>query len=357
MQRSVKVSLALATATKLRRLDALRREIRGCTQRYVEHLWDQSGRLDAVTLNQVDGGSLSYRHRSNCLKVALETVSSTRKTAKATGVKPSCPQVSGAVRLSSLVAKIEQGKGSFDYVLKVSGLISGEPIVLPFKSHRHLNYWLDKPRANLLQGCTLGGDWAALWIEVPEQPPKPGLPLGVDIGINKLLVDSNGARYGTGVKVVCARVRRCKPKSRGRLRASRARKDYINREVKRLPWDSIGSLGVERLTNLKLGKKPGRGKNFRKAIAPWTYRQAIARIEMLAQENRVRLVAVDPRNTSRTCPICKTVAKESRMGEHFRCVNCGFSADADHVGAVNVLVRAHPNSGPYMVARCFAATS
>jgi transposase len=45
------------------------------------------------------------------------------------------------------------------------------------------------------------------------------------------------------------------------------------------------------------------------------------------------------------------------VSEHFRCVNCGFSADAGHVGAVNVLVRAHPNSGQSMVARCFAATS
>jgi transposase len=127
--------------------------------------------------------------------------------------------------------------------------------------------------------------------------------------------------------------------------------------VKRLPWATLGSLGVENLKNLKLGKKPGRGKTFRKAIAPWTYRQAIARIEMLAQENRVRLVAVDPRNTSRTCPFCKTVAKESRRAERFCCVSCGFSADADHVGAVNVLVRAHPNSGQSMVARCFAKKS
>jgi hypothetical protein len=357
MQRSIKVSLALVTATKLRRLDALRREVRSCTQHYVDYLWAQPGRLDAATLNQVSGGSLSYRHRSNCLKIALEIVSSTRKAARATGVEASCPQVSGAARLSSLVAKIERGKGSFDYVLKVSGLISGKPIVLPFKGHRHLNYWLDKPGAELLQGCTLGDGWAALWIEVFDQPPKAGVDLGVDIGINKLLVDSNGTKYGTGVKAVCARVRRCKPKSKGRLRASRARRDYINREVKKLPWNSVGSLGVERLTNLKLGKKLGRGKSFRKAIAPWTYRQAITRIEMLAQENRVRLVAIDPRNTSRTCPICKTVAKESRVGEHFHCVSCGFAADADHVGAVNVLVRAHPNSGPSMVARCFAVTS
>lgn len=357
MQRAIKISLGLATAAKQRRIAALRREVLACTQRYIDLLWAKPGRLDAETLNQVPGGSLSYRHRSNCLKVALETISATRKATRATGVAASKPKIRGAIRLSSLVAKVESGKGTFDYVLKVSGLISGEPIVIPFKGHKRLNHWLSQPGAVLLQGCTLGNAWAALWIKIPDQLPKTGPPLGIDIGINKLIVDSDGNRYGTEVKAVCARVHRCKPGSKGRLRASRARKDYINREVKRLPWDIFGSLGIERLKNLKLGKKPGRGKNFRKAIAPWTYRQAITRIEMLAQENRVRLVAVDPRNTSRTCPICKTVAKESRMGEHFCCVSCGFSADADHIGAVNVLVRAHPNSHQSMVGECFVATS
>lgn len=357
MKRAIKISLGLATAAKQHRIAALRREVLACAQRYIHLLWTGVGRLDASTLRRVPGGSLSYRHRSNCLKIALEIVASTRKAAKATGVSASCPVIHGAIRLGSLVAKIEPGEGSFDYVLNISGLVSGEPIVIPFRGHRRLNYWLSKQGAELLQGCTLGDGWAALWVDVPDQETKIGTALGVDIGVNKLLVDSNGHRYGTEIKDVCARVRRRKPRSRGRLRASRARKDYINRAVKQLPWGTLGTLGVERLKNLKLGKKPGRGKTFRKAIAPWTYRQAIARIEMLAQENRVRLVDVDPRNTSRTCPICKTVAKESRVGEHFCCVSCGFAADADHVGAVNVLVRAHPNSHQSMVGECFAVTS
>ena len=128
-------------------------------------------------------------------------------------------------------------------------------------------------------------------------------------------------------------------------RRSRARRNYINREVKKLPWDSIEVLGVENLKHLKTGKKPGRGKNFRKAIAPWTYRQALARIECLAQENRVRLVAVDPRNTSRMCPRCGSVASENRRGEDFRCVRCHYSADADFVGALNVLVKTRGELG------------
>lgn len=356
MQRAVKVSLNLATSAKLRRLDALRREVRSCTQAYVDSLWASPGKLDAATLNIVPDGSLSYRHRSNCLKVALETIVATKKAAKATGRKASRPVVRGAARLSSLVASVEKCRNSFDYVLKISGLVKGERVVIPLKSHARLNHWLAKPGAKLLGGCTLGDGWAALWIRLPDDDPKEGRTLAVDTGINKLLVDSDGKQYGLDTKAVCARVRRCKPKSKGRLCASRARENYFNKTVKELPWAELGTIGVEDLTGMKTGKKSNRSKKFRKAIAPWTYRQAIARIAMLAQENRVRLVTVDPRNTSRTCPRCGSVAKENRMGEKFLCVRCNYSADADFVGAQNILARAG-HSRQSMVAECLAAES
>ncbi|WP_234536752.1 RNA-guided endonuclease InsQ/TnpB family protein [Streptomyces shenzhenensis] len=52
-------------------------------------------------------------------------------------------------------------------------------------------------------------------------------------------------------------------------------------------------------------------------------------------------VPVDARNTSRTCPQCGHVAKENRVTqERFQCTACGFAANADHVGATNVLNRA-----------------
>lgn len=352
MFRAIKVSLSLATAAKKGRLEALRREILSCTQSYINSCWGKKGKLNATTLNSVPGGSLSYRHRSNCLKNALETIVFAKKSARALGVKASRPSVSGALKLSSLVAQVERGKGSYDYVLKVSGLSKGNPIIVPFKSHERLEYWLSKPGAKLLQGCTLGDGWAALWVKLPDEPPKPGTTLAVDLGVNKLLADSAGNKYGLETKTVCARVRGCMPGSKGRLRANRARKNYINKTVKELPWRTLGTLGIENLKNMKRGKRPNRGKSFRKAMAPWTYRQAITRIEQLAQEHRVRLVAVDPRNTSRTCPSCGSVARENRVGEKFSCVRCHYSADADFVGARNILARTTGNSGRSMVAQC-----
>ncbi|MFJ5560430.1 RNA-guided endonuclease InsQ/TnpB family protein [Streptomyces sp. NPDC093250] len=54
-----------------------------------------------------------------------------------------------------------------------------------------------------------------------------------------------------------------------------------------------------------------------------------------------RVIPVDARNTSRTCPDCGHVAKENRVTQaKFECTACGFLANADHVGALNVLSRA-----------------
>ncbi len=54
------------------------------------------------------------------------------------------------------------------------------------------------------------------------------------------------------------------------------------------------------------------------------------------------LVVVPPHNTSRTCPECGHVAAENRCSQaRFACVECDFEANADHVGAINVLRAGH----------------
>ena len=56
-----------------------------------------------------------------------------------------------------------------------------------------------------------------------------------------------------------------------------------------------------------------------------------------------KLIPVDPRNTSRTCPRkdCGHVAEENRpTQEKFQCVRCGYTDHADRVGALNIAIRA-----------------
>ncbi|GGN94016.1 hypothetical protein GCM10011579_093110 [Streptomyces albiflavescens] len=53
------------------------------------------------------------------------------------------------------------------------------------------------------------------------------------------------------------------------------------------------------------------------------------------------VIAVDARSTSRTCLECGHLSAKNRVTQaQFRCTACGFTANADHVGATNVLDRA-----------------
>ena len=50
-------------------------------------------------------------------------------------------------------------------------------------------------------------------------------------------------------------------------------------------------------------------------------------------------LAVPPQNTSRICPSCGHVSGKNRQTQAvFACVECGYSENADLVGAINVLL-------------------
>ena len=52
------------------------------------------------------------------------------------------------------------------------------------------------------------------------------------------------------------------------------------------------------------------------------------------------VLAVNPRNTSRTCPTCGHVSADNRQTQaRFACLECGYENNADLVGAINILNR------------------
>ena len=54
------------------------------------------------------------------------------------------------------------------------------------------------------------------------------------------------------------------------------------------------------------------------------------------------LVKVSPHHTSQICPCCEHQAKENRKSQsRFVCENCGHTANADDVGALNILARGY----------------
>ncbi len=49
------------------------------------------------------------------------------------------------------------------------------------------------------------------------------------------------------------------------------------------------------------------------------------------------VIAVDPRNTSRTCAHCGHVSARNRRGAVFECQTCGHHTHADTNAAINIL--------------------
>ena len=81
-------------------------------------------------------------------------------------------------------------------------------------------------------------------------------------------------------------------------------------------------------------------KPQRATLHSWSFAQLRSFIEYKAKRAGVRVVLVDPRNTSRTCPCCGHCAKENRLDQaRFKCQRCGLAGLADLIAAVNIRVR------------------
>ena len=338
MRRAVKVTLKFATAKKRRAINALLSRYRSAVNFYIRSLWNERGALDAATLARLPSTELSARYKSQALKQALEVVIGTRKAAKAIKKTASCPVFHGSATLDAKFVSVEDGEGAFDLVVKISSLVSGKRITIPTRHTAMTRKWL--ACGKFVQGCSLSEDRMILWIEITDAEPKQtGRVIGFDIGMNKMLSDSDGNHYGTEFKPILAKIRRRQPGSKGRQRASQERENYINRTLNLLPWGEMKVMGVEALHDMKRGKNKKRGKTFRKAVAPWIYRRILDRAAMKAEENRVHSLANPPAYSSTTCPECGECNKLNRRGEDFCCVACGHTADADTIGATNILGR------------------
>jgi len=345
MRRACRVTLKFSTAATRRRIRALIQEYRAAVNLFVRRLWNQPDiGLNKATLEKLPNLHLSQRYKSQCLKQALELIFATKKSAKALKKKCARPVFTGWPVLDAKFVGVEPGRKSFDLVLKVSTLKKGRRAVLPTRRTAVVNRWLDEPDARLVQGCELRNDSAIVWVEMPDPGTEtasvaeadPSRVLGIDLGINKLIADSDGSVYGADCKDVLAEVNRHRPGTKARRRAMACRDQFIDETVNSLPWGSFDVLAMEDLKGIKTGKNKKRSRDFRRSVAPWTARRVKARVAQRCEENRVLLVTVAPAYTSRACPQCGCRDTGNRNGESFKCIGCGHAADADFVGALNV---------------------
>lgn len=180
--------------------------------------------------------------------------------------------------------------------------------------------------------------------------------LGVDLGIVNIATTSDGENYAgsrlNGLRHRHARLRK-RLQSKGtqaarRLLKKRYRKEqrmakYVNHVIsKRIvekAKDTERGIALEDLTGIR--ERVTVRKAQRRQHSSWSFYDLRQKIEYKAGLNGVPVVFVDPRNTSRTCPVCGCIDKRNRPTQSlFSCISCGFSAPADTVAAGIIARRA-----------------
>jgi len=197
-------------------------------------------------------------------------------------------------------------------------------------------------------------------VEVPEgSPVDPEGWLGVDLGIRNLATDSDGDHH-SGAKT--EEVRKRYASLRHRLQCANTKSS--KRHLKKISGKEARFRLIEnhRISKALVRKAQGtsRGialedlhgirdrvtvrKRQRSMHMGWAFHQMRQFVTYKALQSGVKIVIVDPRDTSRTCLSCGHVDKKNRKSQsEFECVLCGFKANADVVGAKNISSRAAVN--------------
>jgi IS605 OrfB family transposase len=192
-------------------------------------------------------------------------------------------------------------------------------------------------------------------VETPK-PIETQEALGVDLGIVNIATDSDGEVHAGGQvnglrkrhARLRARLQRKGTKSAKRLLRKCKRKERrfaqdVNHVIsKRIVEKAKGTdraIALEDLTGIRERTTVRKGQ--RRQHHSWAFHDLRQKIEYKANLAGIPVVLVDPRNTSRTCPICGCVEKHNRPNQStFSCVQCGFSGHADTIAAVNIGRRA-----------------
>jgi len=96
----------------------------------------------------------------------------------------------------------------------------------------------------------------------------------------------------------------------------------------------VDVIGLENLNGIR--KRTRVRKRQKYDFESWVYHKLQFMIEYKAKEKGIAVVYVDPRHTSITCPRCYHVNKANRNGKLFQCKACGYTLNADLVGARNI---------------------
>ncbi|OZN50310.1 RNA-guided endonuclease InsQ/TnpB family protein [Gallibacterium anatis] len=203
-----------------------------------------------------------------------------------------------------------------------------------------------------------------------EIPTHKGGEIGIDMGVARFVTLSNGDFFEplNAFKTYKGKLAKLQRQLKNKVKFSQnwqklkakiaklhhkianCRKDFLHQTSSKISKNHamiyIEDLQVSNMSKSAKGTAERHGKNvaaksgLNRAILDQSWFEFRRQLDYKTQWQGGFLVAVPAQNTSRTCPCCGHVAKENRQTQaNFECVECGYTENADVVGALNVLGR------------------
>ncbi|MFU2127628.1 RNA-guided endonuclease InsQ/TnpB family protein [Gallibacterium anatis] len=203
-----------------------------------------------------------------------------------------------------------------------------------------------------------------------EIPTHKGGEIGIDMGVARFATLSNGEFFEplNAFKTYKGKLAKLQRQLKNKVKFSQnwqklkakiaklhhkianCRKDFLHKISTQISKNHamiyIEDLQVANMSKSAKGTVEQHGKNvaaksgLNRAILDQSWFEFRRQLDYKTQWQGGFLVAVPAQNTSRTCPCCGHVAKENRQTQaNFECVECGYTENADVVGALNVLGR------------------
>ena len=228
-------------------------------------------------------------------------------------------------------------------------------VVVPKIGHLKIRYHRPLPDGqikNLTISKEASGWYATIPVEVSDPVEVPvNTTLGVDVGLNAFVVDSDGERvenprhYRQSEKKLAKHQRvlsrrkkgskrRAKQRevvSRCHQRIANQRKDFQFKTAHRL-FEKCDAVAVENLSidNLK------KNHYLAKSISDAGWGNFRLKLQSKAATAGKRLKKVKPHYTSQSCSGCDSIVSKSLSDRVHDCPHCGLVLDRDHNAAINI---------------------
>jgi len=203
--------------------------------------------------------------------------------------------------------------------------------------------------------------------EVVSSAPNPS-EIGIDMGVKRFATLSNGdfveplnpfKQEQEKLAKLQRKLARQKKGSRNSRKTKRkiarlhryiadSRRDFLHKISTKIAKNHsiiyVEDLKVSNMSASARGTKESPGKNVKqksglnRSILDQGWYGFFQMLSYKLEQRGGKLIKVDPRNTSRTCPRCGLASAENRKSQAtFACIGCGYRSNADEVGAINIL--------------------